>query len=225
MSDELKAAVERARKVGIRLSTSGVGERSGSLIQLGARFRVGSKTRAVYQCDCGEITCAQVSNVQGGRTSSCGCVGKRNRSTASGHSDSLTYNSWKAMIARCCSPAHPKYRRYGGRGIVVCDRWMDFLAFLEDMGERPSKEHSIDRYPNNDGGYEPGNCRWATRQQQARNSSTVTLLTIRGVSKSIVEWSEEEGSVNYVCILGRLSRGWKPERAVFLPKQRTPRNR
>jgi hypothetical protein len=73
------------------------------------------------------------------------------------------------MIARCENPKAQRYERYGGRGIKVCERWRDsFENFLADMGERPSTEYQIDRYPNNDGNYEPGNCRWATSKQQAQ---------------------------------------------------------
>src|SRR5262245_33615736 len=87
---------------------------------------------------------------------------------------------WRGMIRRCENPNDSRYEDYGARGISVCARWRDsFEAFAEDMGPRPSPDHSIDRYPNNNGNYEPGNCRWATQKQQARNMRTNRRLKFR----------------------------------------------
>ncbi len=86
--------------------------------------------------------------------------------------ESLTYSSWYNMRTRCENPRATQYALYGGRGIAVCARWADFTNFLADMGERPSAGHTLDRYPNKDGNYEPGNCRWATQSEQCRNKRT-----------------------------------------------------
>lgn len=99
------------------------------------------------------------------------------RATTHGHTvsrrDTPTYRSWASMVNRCTNPKTPNFANYGGRGITVCDRWrLSFVAFLADMGERPSLEHSLDRWPNNDGNYKPGNCRWATQSEQCRNRRT-----------------------------------------------------
>jgi hypothetical protein len=98
-----------------------------------------------------------------------------------GMTDTPTHRVWLGMIARCRRPTCAEYHNYGGRGIQVCERWAsDFMNFLEDVGERPSRVHSIDRYPNNDGNYEPGNCRWATAKEQANNRRCNVMITLCG---------------------------------------------
>lgn len=97
------------------------------------------------------------------------------RTTTHGHTKgghSLTYRSWAAMMNRCRNPKSPVFSKYGKIGISVCHRWRKFENFLSDMGERPSLEYSIDRYPNRTGNYSPKNCRWATRSEQCRNRKT-----------------------------------------------------
>jgi hypothetical protein len=89
------------------------------------------------------------------------------------------YRAWASLKSRCSNKNHPNYDRYGGRGIGFCDSWKDYATFLRDMGRRPTDEHTLDRI-NNDGDYAPGNCRWATRAEQARNRST-TKLTLEDV--------------------------------------------
>ncbi len=119
-------------------------------------------------CDCGNTVTVRSNQLVTGKTASCGCLRDELR-IKHGLCLSRTYNSWCAMIQRCTNPRAPSYPRYGGRGIKICDRWRDsFESFLADMGERPARM-TLDRYPNNDGNYEPGNCRWATRADQNRN--------------------------------------------------------
>lgn len=101
------------------------------------------------------------------------------------------HNSWEDMMSRCYKTAHKKYFRYGGRDISVCDRWHKFDHFLEDMGEKPL-DMSLDRI-NNDGHYEPSNCRWATPTQQAQNRSNNVNITINGETCCLSEWSRRSG--------------------------------
>jgi hypothetical protein len=120
---------------------------------------------------------------------------------------------WRAMIARCHNEKNGAYYRYGGRGIQVCQRWREsFEAFLADMGPRPSPKHQIDRI-NNDGNYEPGNCRWATVIVNSRNRSDNNRLTFNGETKTLAEWSEITG-IPYGTLWKRLKDGWTAERAL-----------
>jgi len=129
-----------------------------------------------------------------------------------------TYITWMAMIQRCTNPKHKSYHRYGGRGVQICERWRNsFEAFKEDMGER-SSEQSIERIDNN-GNYEPGNCRWATNQEQNLNREDTVKITIGSVTKTIPEWAEVKGLSPNALYL-RIRNGWDPVTAIITPPRK-----
>lgn len=136
------------------------------------------------------------------------------------YSKTRVYKCWMGMIARCEKPKTHKYRLYGGRGIQVCERWRSsFVTFLEDMGEPPTPRHTIDRYPNPSGNYEPGNCRWATYTEQNRNRFGYNILiTWKGETKTIGEWAEITG-LHWSTIRNRHKKG-KTAEEIFAPDNR-----
>lgn len=140
-----------------------------------------------------------------------------------GLSHTLTYRRWKAMRQRCLDPRAQNYAHYGGAGVTICDRWRDsFSAFLADMGECPPAL-TLDRQ-DNARGYEPGNCRWATRATQTRNRAMNTLLTHQGRTQLASEWAAELG-LPANTLRQRLYLGWTVERALTTPKRRAGRQR
>jgi hypothetical protein len=174
------------------------------------------------RCDCGTERAFRLPLLRNGKTKSCGCL-FRELAIERGHkfggkkihggTGTPEYRIWHGMKARCLYPGNGNYERYGGRGIKVCDRWKDsFPAFLADMGPRPSDEHSIDR-EDNDGNYEPGNCRWATIEVQANNRSNNIRLEIDGRAMTVAECAEETG-LSKELIYIRLKRGLSSVEAV-----------
>ncbi len=183
----------------------------------------GKRVRMVLcRCDCGGTKITRLNTLRRGEASSCGCYEREVRSlnrdrTTHGQSGSLTFHSWDGILQRCCNPRNKDYPTYGGRGITVCQRWRNsFESFLEDLGERPSARHSIDRYPDQNGPYAPENCRWATATEQNRNRRTNVILTFRGQSHCVVEWAEVTG-ISVSAIYQRIRRGWTVEDTLTTP--------
>ena len=165
------------------------------------------------RCDCGTEKAVSSSHLRNGRTKSCGCATSELLSQPRTHGKRHTraWKIWSGIKQRCLNPKNSAYKRYGGRGITVCDKWLTLEGFLEDMGEPPDGM-SIDR-KENDKGYYKDNCRWATDTQQARNTSANRVITIGNEKNTLAEWCEILG-IKYTTAHSRLRRGWGAEKAL-----------
>ena len=208
-----------------------VGDRFGRLVVLreleSVRSPNGSVSRMVEcRCVCGEVRGFRLPLLRNGKTKSCGCLA-RELAAERGHkygggnkthggTGTLEYQTWGSMKDRCTNPSNMGWLNYGGRGISVCDRWLNsFPAFLEDMGRRPGVGHSIHRV-DNDGNYEPENCVWATSQEQARNKRNTVYVEHNGETVLLVELAEtlaDECDVPRKVIEDRLRSGMSPNEA------------
>jgi hypothetical protein len=140
----------------------------------------------------------------------------KRRTRKHGLSYSPEYRAWQTMVHRCTSPRSPAWADYGGRGITVCDSWLDDpTQFYRDMGPKPSPAHELDRRDNN-AGYSPENCRWVLRPENDRNRRSNRHITHAGETLTIAEWSERTG-IQHTTITARLGMGWSPERALTAP--------
>lgn len=182
--------------------------------------------RVVWRCvcDCGNEAFAQSVHLSDGRRVSCGCAKAagtqiKMRTGRHGHLrggvPTPTYITWSGMMSRCFNANVPEFPNYGGRGITACERWRDFANFLADMGERPEGMF-IERIDNN-GNYEPGNCRWATDLEQHSNRRDNFMLTYKGRTACAAQWARELGFKSRFLV-DRISRlGWSVERAIETP--------
>jgi hypothetical protein len=175
------------------------------------------------RCDCGREIELRRDKVLTGRQKSCGCRYLARRSPATHPRNNLAYKPWCAMHDRCRNMNNGKYGLYGGRGIRVCERWRDFWLFLADMGERPSRNYSIERI-DNDGPYEPGNCRWATAREQGRNKRTSRYVRFNGRRRLLIDVARSVGMQTDV-LASRLKLGWDLQRALTQPVRAKKRNR
>lgn len=198
------------------------GLRSGRWTVVGHIGMIRPKFRAwLCRCDCGTERNVKTVELTSGRSKSCGC--RKSILIADGgqakHGQSYApdFQVWKGMIARCHNPKSKDFRNYGGRGITVCDRWRESpQAFFDDMGPRPTPRHSIDRFPDNDGNYEPGNCRWATTKEQASNRRSSRHIEHEGVTRTLSEWAEHVG-LRIDTLHQRLGLGWDFARSIGTP--------
>lgn len=168
------------------------------------------------RCDCGAECVARGSKLRQGKKRSCGrkgCYSKLIINEVAAEELKI----WQSMQNRCYNKRDSGYRLYGKRGIKMCPQWKNnFAQFISDMRPRPSSKHSVDRYPNNDGNYEPGNCRWATQKEQMRNTRKTVFVEFDGQRQPLVALAEQFGLTRRM-VFRRLERGWSLEDALLTP--------
>lgn len=169
--------------------------------------------RWLCRCVCGKVRAVRDRHLKRGNSRSCGCIG-----AAQGEGGSPTYRSWYSMHCRCLDQSNKSFIRYGGRGITVCPRWKKFENFLIDMGFRPAG-HTLDRI-NNDGNYEPGNCKWSTLEEQQNNRRDNRYFEYQGRTQTISQWAREYGMSHYTLGARLLKSKWSISDALETPVRR-----
>ena len=205
-----------------------LGQRFGRLtIISGVTSDDNRNARWLCLCECGTSTIVAARNLKSGGTRSCGCLhdeasSSRWRSKKHPnykHGDCTRkgaapeFMSWVNMLSRCYNPKAKNFQDYGGRGITVCDDWHNYVNFLSSMGRRPSPYHSIERIDNN-GGYDPLNCRWATRKEQANNRRTNHNITFNNHTMTMTEWARRAGIKRSTLWMRIIHYGWPIEKAL-----------
>jgi hypothetical protein len=169
-----------------------------------------------FQCDCGNVKSISKSKVATGEQKSCGC---QQHPKKHGYSKTRVHNIWKRMRQRCNNPNSSNAETHYNRGIKICKSWDKFENFLKDMGQPPTNKHTIERI-NNDGNYEPENCKWATRREQAYNRRSTRFITFKGKTKPLKKWCIDLG-FNFRTIQTRLNQyGWSIEKALTTPTRK-----
>jgi hypothetical protein len=195
------------------------GRRYGRLVVTGeAQVRRHGRPTWECLCDCGTTRTAEAEELRTGHVQSCGCLALETRGANNrthGQSKTDLWKLWVSMRQRCENPANPSYARYGALGVKVCTRWQEFLNFLEDMGERPTASHSIDRKDPH-GDYCPENCRWATPTEQANNRRKTVLWECDGLRLSVAQWAARTG-MKQATLRRRLKAGWPIKAALTMP--------
>lgn len=174
-------------------------------------------------CICGSEYETRAMSLKSGATRSCGCLNTETRTklkTVHGASAHTAYKSWKAMMGRCHDDQDKDFAQYGGRGITVCERWHDLLKFIADVGERP-KGYSLERVDNNKG-YSPGNCRWATPLEQGANKRNNRLVVINGNKMHVADVARKF-YLTETTIVRRLNSGMTGDQLVRVPVRKYER--
>jgi hypothetical protein len=184
------------------------GKRFGKLIALRFLYSKNNSAFWLVKCDCGKESEKKAKYLLNGDTTSCGCILSKD-----GRSNTRIYGIWQSMMTRCYNKNRRSYKDYGGKGIVVCDRWQDFNNFKDDTREGYSDELTLDRFPDRHGNYEPGNTRWADMYQQAKNKDRTKLYLFSGEMLCVPEISKITG-VTAFSIYGKLAYGYSIEDAA-----------
>ena len=195
------------------------GHRYGKLLAI-EEIKIDSNHRKywLFRCNCGKEKIIRVDGVIRGRVRSCGC-GNRDFHIKHGFYGTRTYKTWIKMKNRCLNSRHHAFADYGGRGITVCEKWLNFEGFLEDMGVRPAGR-SLDRIDNNKG-YSKENCKWATQKEQSNNKRNNHRITFMGKTQNITQWAEELG-LNRNTLYGQINIRHVPIEIAFkLTTERT----
>lgn len=196
-----------------------IGKKFGRLTIISTYIGKNEKTYTNCICDCGKTKDILLKSVVNGSTKSCGCLRKINHKSKviHGYTNTAIYRCWNSMLSRCNNKNNANYNNYGGRGIIVCERWHKFENFLEDMGEKPNAGLSLDRIDNN-GNYCLENCRWATNKEQMRNRRNTKNINLYGKDTPLTELAEKKG-LNPQTVRKRLDRGWNNEEAIENPRR------
>lgn len=199
-----------------KLKVNLMGMRIGRLLVIKYLGKINNQIKWLCQCDCGNTCTPGGQGLRNGTSTSCGCY-HRERSIKHGHvigGHTREYQIWANIKDRCFNEKHKHFDKYGGRGITMYEGWVhSFDAFTKYIGPRPSPKHSVDRYPNNDGNYEPGNVRWATNEEQMRNTRNTHFLELNGRRMCVLDWAAETG-IGRTTINQRLKRGWSVEKTL-----------
>jgi hypothetical protein len=178
--------------------------------------RITRRSACFCLCDCGKTVSVTFNDLSRGKTQSCGCA-LVTHGFCTNEGEHPLYRTWTAMIQRCTNPETERYEDWGGRGIKVCERWLhSFPNFLADVGERPPGK-TLDRWPDKNGNYEPGNVRWATVKEQQRNMRSNRVFTVQGVTGCMIELCEHF-KISTSTVKHRIDgMKWSPEKAFTTP--------